>query len=355
MQCVFESIYKKSIETAFIQNTRKRGNMKNKPVKMAALISGCILLIILIFVQYFQGNGEIKASVEDDLDEGYDIVKQEMLRIEPAPGEDAEDIVVAYNIIDNEMKITVPNVTGEFDINQVDYGSPYVDKISYKSSNKKAYLTVALKDYCSYTKDIVGNKMYIYFDSLKNCKKKIIVIDPGHGGSDVGAQNGTTYEKNINLSVALKVKNILMNAGYMAVLTREGDVLPSVEKRVDFVNELSPAMFVSIHCNDSEEAEATGTEVLYNVKDNEKEYGSQWLSKLICNEVVKAAGTNNRGIVDGKSIHIIRNSRVPVALVEMGFMCNNKDVKLMSSKSGQNKFAKGITNGIIKAVERMSR
>lgn len=325
--------------------------MKNKPLKMAALISGSILLIILLFVQYFEREG-IESSIKpEEKETAPDIMMDELLRIEPEAGQDANDIRVEYDIINNKLNITIPNIADEYDIDKVDYGSPYVEKITYMATSKKVNLTVALKEYCSYTKNIVGNKVYIHFESLKDSENPIIFIDPGHGGEDVGAQNGEIYEKNINLEVAVQVKNILANMGYTPVLTRENDTFVTVEERTDIVNKIKPMMLVSIHCNDSE-VKADGTEVLYNSKDKNK-YGSKWLAKILRDSVVKEAGTTKRDIINGNSIHVVRNSKVTAALVEMGFMSDESDMKLLVSKSGQNKFARGIANGIIEAVTQL--
>lgn len=324
--------------------------MKNNPVKLAALISGIILLTILLFIQYFQKNSNTVQAEKKDENIGRDILKEELLMVEPASGQEADDIEVYYDVIEGKMEIIVPNATENYSIEKVKYGSPYINSVSLKNASEKVKITVDLKESCSYTKDILGNRLYIHLDSLENVSGQKVIIDPGHGGKEVGAGNNGIYERDINLKVAKQVKNMLEDKGYITVLTRESNKAVTVESRVDFVNKIKPTIFISIHCNDSDVDTASGTEVLYNTKDKSKK-GSKWLADILCRAVVNETGTKNRGLVEGDDIHIIRNSKVPVALIEMGFVHSKYDFKLLSSKSGQGKFAQGIATGIITALE----
>lgn len=324
--------------------------MKNKPVKKVALLSGCILLTILLIIQYFSGEEAILAiGKKETSKEEPNVMGENQLKIEPVADQKAEDIEIALDSIQRLLYITLPNPKGEFDMNQIRYDSSYIEKVTWKASGKKAKITVALKDDCSYTKDIIENAIYIRLEKLDMIRKQTVVLDPGHGGTDVGAGREGIYEKDINLAVAKRVKGILEKAGYVVILTREGDFLPSVEERADFVNRMKPTLFVSIHCNDSEENTANGTEILYPVNGG-KEQESQQLAQLLCKSVVQAVGTRDRGIKNGNDIHIVRHSKVPMVLVEMGFMSHEGDFRILSSGKGQKKFAKGIADGIVKAL-----
>lgn len=323
--------------------------MKHKPIKKMALLSGCILLTILLIIQYFQKDRVVSAeNIQPDA-KTPDIISGELLQIEPAEGQQAEEIQVELDNIHKQAHITIPNPKGDFAMEQVKCSTPYAKKITYKTAGKNTNLTIELTGRCRYTKEIIDNKLYLHFEEIPE-NGQVIVLDAGHGGSDVGAEREQIYEKDINLSIVRQVREILEKEGYAVILTREEDSFLSVEERADFVNSLQPTIFVSVHCNDSEEKSVNGTEVFYNVEDT-REKGSQWLAQILCDSVIEQVGTRNRGIKDGKDIHIVRTSQVPVALIELGFLSGNKDFKLLSGEKTQKKYAQGIAAGIIKALK----
>ncbi len=97
-------------------------------------------------------------------------------------------------------------------------------------------------------------------------QRSFIMIDPGHGGHDVGTQSISKpryQEKSLNLVTAQFVKNYLQQLGYRVVLTREEDKFVSLDKRAKMANEQKPVIFVSIHYNSAPSAEAQGIEVFF--------------------------------------------------------------------------------------------
>ncbi len=91
----------------------------------------------------------------------------------------------------------------------------------------------------------------------------LVALDPGHGGEDEGCSGGGTEEKEINLSIALLLRQYLEEKGYRVLLTREGDTFLSLEERVRLANENRADIFVSIHQNSCEEGKAQGVETWY--------------------------------------------------------------------------------------------
>ncbi|SET61333.1 N-acetylmuramoyl-L-alanine amidase family protein [[Clostridium] polysaccharolyticum] len=175
----------------------------------------------------------------------------------------------------------------------------------------------------------------------------IYVIDAGHGGIDGGTMSpdGRHEEKLINLSIANMVKEMLEEDRYTQVyMTRESDQFISPKERARIINKISPDLTVSIHCNSAENQEAEGVEVLYSSgKDSSKE-----LSKQCLNEILKLTDQVNRGLIEGDNIYIIRNSKNPIALLEVGFLSNKRELDYLLKKKNQEKIARGIVNGIRK-------
>lgn len=323
--------------------------MKLKQLKLVALVSGCILLVVLVVVLIQKD----KDVVEKDDHNKYNIVEKELLRIEPVSGKGAGEIKTEYDITNKTFIAYLEDTQDLFSEEQIDYGSPMVAGVHCDKDKDKVKVNVKLKEYCTYSSEIKDNVLYIHFEEVSNKEDKLIIIDPGHGGYDVGAENGMIYEKDINLSIANYVCDILIKHGYIPVLTRSDDVFVSVEDRADFVNNAMPKLFISIHCNDNKDSSAEGTEVLYNVKDTETKYNSQWLSEIMLDNIISSTGTRKRDLIVGNSIHIVRSSKVPVALLELGFMSNEGDLSLLNSNQGQKRFAQGIADGIIEAITEM--
>jgi N-acetylmuramoyl-L-alanine amidase len=193
-------------------------------------------------------------------------------------------------------------------------------------------------------------------NSEETNKKNIILIDPGHGGIDGGAKskNGT-IEKNINLSVATKLKKELENTGYIVYMTREEDSQLDTRKvkdlnaRCQMKKDTKCDMFISIHQNIFPQASCFGAQVWYASNDD---------SKFLAEDIQYSL----KETVDG------RNKRVPKAakeqyrilrdgyegacvLVECGFLSNYEEEQKLNNNEHQDKIVKGITNGVNKYFE----
>lgn len=185
--------------------------------------------------------------------------------------------------------------------------------------------------------------------------KKIIMLDAGHGGTDPGALgtlNGKTIkEKDLTLSITYKVKAILESNGYKTAMTRTGDTLPTLAERPEMANKKDCALFVSIHINSATESEAKGTEVYYSEENNGDEYGltSQRFATNVLNGMLKYMKSTDRG-VRMANWAVTRRANMPAVLVEVGFISNTSELKLMCSDDYQNKTARGIAEGIINTI-----
>ena len=176
--------------------------------------------------------------------------------------------------------------------------------------------------------------------------KKVVVLDPGHGGSDPGAvgPNGLK-EAHVNLAVALKVAEKLRKAGVEVKLTRTSDVFVDLQPRCDIANSSGTDYFVSIHCNSAGTPEAKGTET-YCYK-----FGGQGevLAKAIQAELIAATSRANRGVKTA-NYYVLRNTNMPAVLVELAFISNADEERLLRSAEFQEKCAAAIARGIGKVI-----
>ena len=173
---------------------------------------------------------------------------------------------------------------------------------------------------------------------------KTIVIDPGHGGHDLGASNGSRYEKNDNLKMGLAVRDRLVRAGQKVVMTRTGDTAVDLLDRSRISNNNNPDLFISLHRNASVNPAANGWESF--VQTNAPLINSAY-AKTVLDEVVNVGVQNNRGIKQD-NFSVLRNTRAPAQLLEMGFISNVTDNLMFDSKFDQ--YADAITRGILLAL-----
>lgn len=199
------------------------------------------------------------------------------------------------------------------------------------------------------------DNFYIALLQPEEVYDKIIVIDAGHGGIDSGTySDGYEYlEKDMNLSMLLYLKEYLDQADFKIYYTRTTDRKLSLSQRVDLANAVNADLFLSIHCNASEDEGTSGIEVLYNEKQNNvSSFTSKVFAEICLEEVNRLILRNNRGIVPrSHNVQIIGDSKVPVALIEVGFMTNSSDLNFLLKETNQKLVAKGIFQAIIRALE----
>lgn len=186
----------------------------------------------------------------------------------------------------------------------------------------------------------------------EGAKGHTVVIDPGHGGSDTGAigPSGVT-EKEVALAVAKKVRSSLAASGANVIMTRETDrdvygpdasANQELQARVNAQLRVpSSEIFVSIHCNAFTNPATHGMET-YCFSGSSNGYR---LAALLNEELAKAGGLENRGVRTA-NFYVLKYSSVPAALVELAFITNPAEEKLLASNEWQNKAASAIAKAI---------
>jgi len=200
---------------------------------------------------------------------------------------------------------------------------------------------------------VIDLKGKVGYSLVKNAKKKEltvtlseikykIVIDAGHGGSDPGASSiSNKQEKDFTLAVANKLYKLLQETpSVQTIMTRTDDSYPTLQDRVDLANNAKADLFISIHGNKFEQNPAiSGTETYYY---DEK---SLEFARLVHRYVVEAAGLPDRNVRQA-NFKVLRDTTMPAVLLEIGYLSNERDEKLMLSESFQNKVAASIVDAI---------
>ncbi len=177
-----------------------------------------------------------------------------------------------------------------------------------------------------------------------NVPKFCVAIDAGHGGSDGGTVSGEVIEKDINLSVALKLKAILEDNKIEVVLTRSSDENISLAQRTSIANDFSADFFISLHCNYYEDdAQIAGLECYYNSPDamKSKAYAESIINAVSLSNDIKARDAKAEGY------YVLRNTQMPAVLVEMGFLSNYSERQKLLSDDYQEILSQRIAEGIL--------
>ncbi|UOR12213.1 N-acetylmuramoyl-L-alanine amidase [Halobacillus amylolyticus] len=208
-------------------------------------------------------------------------------------------------------------------------------KISYK--DMEAYVAGwIVKAGSSSTPPQPSNKKS---DSLSG---KTIMIDAGHGGFDPGAigANGS-YEKTLTLQTTKKLKNAIEQNGAHVMMTRSNDSYVSLSARTILSNTSKADVFVSIHYNSFPKDISVSGIGTYYYHSNSKSVASNIQSSL-----AEAVDLRDRGIKHG-DFHVLKNNKKPAVLLELGFLSNPTEERIVKSSVFQNKVTQGVVNGLI--------
>lgn len=173
-----------------------------------------------------------------------------------------------------------------------------------------------------------------------------IVIDPGHGSIDGGAVNGDLYEKDLTLKVSKYIQEELESKNIKAILTRDSDEKLKKDRKEDLSArakmsaQVNADYFVSIHVNSFENShDISGFEVYYR---NEE---SQSLANMIALQLEKLNLSQNRGVLDGSTLIVLKENTVPSTLIELGYI-NGPDYNYLKDDQKLQQLAKAIATGI---------
>ncbi|WP_300625062.1 N-acetylmuramoyl-L-alanine amidase [uncultured Megasphaera sp.] len=184
----------------------------------------------------------------------------------------------------------------------------------------------------------------------KGLKDKVICIDPGHGGTDVGAIGKISQEKNITLAISKKIADLLNDAGAKVIMTRTTDVdvyapydaaAEELQARCNIANAAKADAFVSVHIDSFSSADARGVTAYYNSK-TPHDYS---LAKYIHNQNMQATEFPDRGTRTA-NFYVLLHTNMPAVLLELGFISNPTEERALNSEKQQQNFAESIVKGL---------
>lgn len=190
---------------------------------------------------------------------------------------------------------------------------------------------------------------------------RTVVIDAGHGGVDGGAESADgLVEKDVTLELALQVRDYLQQAGALVIMTREGDYdlarpetrgfsrrkTEDLLARADILRKADADLFLTIHLNSTPSSRWRGAQTFYHPGQEE----SRRLAVFIQQELRDNLMNTNRVANTASTIYLLKTSPVPAALVEVGFLSNPEEARLLADPRYQRKLAASIYRGVLRFV-----
>lgn len=167
-----------------------------------------------------------------------------------------------------------------------------------------------------------------------------VVIDAGHGGKDMGANRAGLNEKDLNLSVALKLKQSLEARGVKVYMTRSSDVFLPLPQITQISNDIHPDLFVSVHTNSSTNPGITGLETYYYTPQ------SASLAQRVHNRMVNSVSSPDRGVRKAM-FYVIHHTQIPAILCEMGYISNSTERSDLFTEARKQSTADAIADGVV--------
>ncbi len=173
-----------------------------------------------------------------------------------------------------------------------------------------------------------------------------VVLDAGHGGKDPGAPNPYgPSEKHITLDTTLRIRELLTRQGVTVILTREGDTYPTLDERVALANRVRPDLFISIHADSAPNPNARG----YTVYAARGASAKSLAAAQHLHHSLQSAGIASRGI-DRANFRVVSATASPALLVELGFLSNAAEARLLGAAEYRQHLAEAIAQGIIASL-----
>lgn len=198
-------------------------------------------------------------------------------------------------------------------------------------------------------------------------QETLVVIDPAHGGNQLGAifpnlfpqedflpDDIEVMEKDLNLDISLKLYNMLKESGINVEMTRQEDTTMTPKERVDFANSLDASLIVCIHAAAHPDNSRNGTITHFLHSNHKSPYGitEERVAQLVQEELVKQLGTTDLGLCKA-NFTILRDTKMPAVLTEVAYISNESDRKNLMTEEFRTKAAQALHDSIINVLEEM--
>ncbi len=268
-------------------------------------------------------------------------------------GVPAENVTIENHYMDKQIWISIRGASADYYKEAALSGelSCITDGI-YEVRGEDVVLKLSARAVYECRSTLEERKLYIEMLNPWEVYDKIIVIDASCGGRETGiVENGLT-EKDVTLDIVKQLKILLDSTDIKVYYTRMEDVDVPDEDRAALANEVRADMFISVRLNASEDKEKYGTEVLYNAGYYLPDFNGVSLADSLERAVVTRVSGRGNGLYEAADSDVlVQNAKVPVAVLEAGYVSNEQEAALLSRADYRGLIAAGIADAVTKVYE----
>lgn len=204
-----------------------------------------------------------------------------------------------------------------------------------------------------------GNTVYTWSKQADKEQRYTIVIDPGHGGNDPGKIGiNDVPEKDVNLAISLKLKDILEQNDCKVIMTRETDQglyqdgdtnkkIADLHARCRIINDSGADAVISIHQNSFTSESSKGAQVFYQTTSEK----GKVLAEILQEQLVSGLDPENNRVAKANSdYYMLKNTQAPMVIVECGFLSNTQEAELLTQEAYQRRVAWTVALGTLQYV-----
>lgn len=297
-------------------------------------------------IPYRIERAEVREKMEVDLE------KQIVLTLPKNTSK--KEVKVEQEHLTRTITVKIPKAGKEyFELMPPDGMNPHLIEMTSKVEGETAILQMRTDQVMEIRKTANRYFYTLSFLTPQEVYDKVVVIDAGHGGKNIGEVSNGIKEKDINLAIAQGLKQKLQAQGIGVYCTRMKDVNPTEQARAELANGVHADYFISIHCNVMQNEKFSyiyGTEVIY--KDKKKSNVAKLLAEQCVENAALQLDSVNRGIQRDDQSVLLKHSKVPTVLVRIGFLSNEQEREKLADQAYQEKLAQGLCDAICAAAAR---
>lgn len=275
------------------------------------------------------------------------------LRLKLPLGVTAKDLEVKQDYLTQTVTVSIPYAGERYPYDYPMLGrSDNLESITFSIQSKYGVLEIKTDQVYEMNTSYNEDYFYLQFLTPHEVYDKVIVMDAGHGGEDFGIVRQGISEKDIDLDIVLKLKEIFEKADDISVgvyYTRTADTSLDEAVRKDLVEKTNADLFISVHNSSTQSGRISsihGTQVMYN----ESAEGSKELAQLCLNEPTSALSSSDKGIRAADETATVYGCSIPALQIEVGFMTNQAELANLCTQEYQKKAAQGIYRTLLQAL-----
>lgn len=258
----------------------------------------------------------------------------------------------SYDASGRVYTVTFPSGQANLAEGRLDINDAYLQSFEVKNNGNEGttsliFRSAAKNSYLVYTRE--SGVTSITAIKPASGDQKVVVIDPGHGGSAPGAVFGKIMEKDLNLDIALRLNVLLEKKGVNTYLLRNDDSNVDNYERAYIANKLNAALYLSNHINAMGDKGFNGTMTLY-CPSSAKGFTGKNFAAIVQKKLLATLKTVNRDLRSRPDLIVLRETAMPAVIAEIAFLTNSSDRAKLQSESFRQKAAQALCDAVVEAL-----